>query len=171
MKKYIPIKNAGFSLVELLIYLGLVSVMLTAMATFIGIMIQSSVKNMVITTVDENGASLIDVIGQSIRNAESITLPAANSSSSAMTLDVVTPANDPTIFDLSNGVMQIKKGNATVVQLSASQVIISNLSFYNVSRTGTPGSIKYQFTLTYRTTSNRPEYSYSKTFYGSASLR
>ena len=58
-----------------------------------------------------------------------------------------------------------------ISDLYNSRVTASNLSFQNLSRTGTPGTIRIQFTLSHINPSGRNEYDFNKTFYGTASLR
>ena len=111
------------------------------------------------------------VITQTARNAETITSPAQGASAALLTLDVVTVANDPTVFDLSGGAMRITEGVGSAVALTNSRVTASTLNFQNLSRTGTPGTVRITFTLTHVNPSSRQEYNYARTFYGSASLR
>lgn len=58
-----------------------------------------------------------------------------------------------------------------ISDLYNSRVTVSNLTFTNLTRAGTPGNVRIQFTLTHINPSGRNEYDFSKTFYGSASLR
>ena len=77
-----------------------------------------------------------------------------------------TNINFTTAFDLSAGTIRQNS-----IALTNSRIVASNLTFTNLSRAGTPGTIRIQFTLTHINPSGRNEYNYNKTFYGSASLR
>ena len=106
-----------------------------------------------------------------MRNAQSITIPSIGSSGSVLELIVPQAGNSPTIFDSVSGTMRIREGNPAVSNnLTSSRVLVSVITFKNVSKPDTPGSIKIEFTLTYKNAGLRNEYDYSKTFYGSATL-
>lgn len=161
----------GFTLVELLLYLGLAAIMVLVIATFFGTMLEARVQNQVIAEVESQGATVLQRITQTIRNADNITSPAIGASASSLTLDMVPIGIDPTVFNLASGVIRITEGAGSAVALTNSRVTVSALTFRNLSRISTPGTIRIQFTLTYVNPSNRQEYNYARTFYGSASLR
>lgn len=150
-------------MVELVIYIALLTILLLSVTLFITSFLKSKAQNQSMAEVEQQGTQVAQIISQSIRNAENITLPITGGTAASLTLDVVTVANDPTMFSLSSGVIKMQEGAASAVDLTNSKATASGLSFYNVSRTSTPGAIKFQFTLTYN--------NYSKTFYGSSSLR
>lgn len=161
----------GFTLIELLLYVAVASVMLLVISVFLSSLLQSRIKNQTIAEVEQQGLAAMQLITQAARNAEAITSPAQGASASSLTLDVITAANDPTILDLDNGVIRIKEGAGSTVALTNSRVTASALTFQNLSRTGTPGTIRIQFTLTHTNPAGRNEYSFTKTFIGSATLR
>jgi Tfp pilus assembly protein PilW len=161
----------GFTLIEMLLYIAITSAMLLAISVFLMALIQSRVKNQTIAEVDQQGIQVMQMLTQIARNAEAITSPAQGASASSLTLDVISATNDPTIFNLSNGVINITEGTGTTVALTNSQVTADSLTFKNLSRTSTPGTIRIQFTLSHVNLENRNEYSFTKTFTGTATLR
>jgi hypothetical protein len=108
---------------------------------------------------------------QIVRNAESLNAPAQGSSAPSLSLDVIAVGNDPTVFDFSGGTIRISEGAGLPVALTNTRVIASGLVFQNLSLTGTPGTVRIQFTLTHVNPAGRNEYSFAKTFIGSATLR
>lgn len=170
-KSYQLKATKGFTLIELLLYIAISSVMLLAIVSFLFILLESRIKNQTIAEVEQQGLAVMQIITQTARNAEAITSPVVSASSSSLILDVITTANDPTIFDLASNVIRIKEGTGLNVALNNSRVIASGLIFQNLSRANTPGIIRVQFTLSHQNLSNRNEYNFSKIFYGSASLR
>lgn len=161
----------GFTLIELLLYVAIAGVIMLAISVLLGMLLQSRIKNQTVAEVEQQGLAVMQLITQTARNAEAITSPAVGTSSAALTLDVVTVVNDPTIFDLASGVIRSQEGTGAVVSLTNSRVTASALTFQNLSRPGTPGTIRVQFTLTHGNPSGRNEYDFNKTFYGTASLR
>lgn len=170
MKKSVKTKKA-FTLMEVLLYVSIVSIMLVVLSTFLAAISQSRVRSQVIADVNEQGVQIMQLITQTVRNATSITVPAAAGSGSTLTVVVPTGSLSPTTFDLSSGVMRIKEGAGAVVNLTSNRVTVSSLTFTNLTRTGTFGTVRIQFTLAHTNPDNRKEFSYSETFYGTATLR
>lgn len=140
----------GFTLIELLLYISIVGVILASVSVFFFIILQSEVKNQAIVEVEQQGAQMMQRITHKIRNAGSINSPLPGQSSASISLDTGS-------FNISDFVFP--------------EVSASNLIFKNLSKSDTPGIIQVQFTLSYNNPENKQEYDYSKTFYGSASLR
>lgn len=163
--------SAGFTLVEILLYVSIISVMLTVISIFMFSVLQSQAKFKTISEVDQQGIQIVQSITQSIRNANSITVPSQGATEQTLTLGFLDSVKNPTVFNSDGTNIQIKEGINSIFPLTNSKVIISGLSFSNVSKTNTPGIVKFQFTLTHINSSGRNEYDYSKTFYGSTSLR
>lgn len=156
--------NQGFSLLELLLYIGLSSTILLVVSSFFVLSLQSRVKNQTIAEVEGQGLRVMQIISKEIKNATVLTSPTQGTLAASLSLN-----GGGVVFDLSNNVIRINIG--TPVALTSSQVIATNLSFYNLSYTNTPGIIRFQFTLSHYNPAGKNEYEYSQTFYGSASLR
>ena len=171
LKSYKLQANSGFTLIELLLYVAISSVMLLITSLFLQTLLQSRIKNQTIAEVEQQGLQVMQLITQTARNAEVITAPAPSASDQSLTLDVITAANDPTVFDLSDGAIRIKEGAGAVIPLTNSRIIASAITFQNLSRANTPGSIRIQFTLTNVNPEGRNEYNFTKIFTGSAALR
>lgn len=163
--------SKGLTLIEILLYVVIVATILFAVSIFLSALLQSRIKNQTIAEVEQQGAQLMQLITQTARNAESIASPAQGLSTSSLTLNVIATTSDPTIFDLSSGVIRITEGTSSAVSLTNSRVTASGLTFQNLSRTNTPGTIRIQFTLTHINPEGKNEYNFSKTFTGSATLR
>ncbi len=161
----------GFTLIELLLYVSIIGTIVFASAGFLSLLMQTRVKNQVISEVEQQGMQVMQIITQTGRNAEIINSPSLGGSAASVSFGMITPVDSPTVFDLSSGVIRIKEGVGTAVSLTNSRITASGLSFQNLSRTGTPGTIRIQFTLTYNNSSGRNEYNFTKTFYETATLR
>lgn len=161
----------GFTLIELLLYISISAVILLAISFFLSLLLQSRIKNQTIAEIEQQGLQVIQMITQTARNAEAIILPAQDSSAFSLTLDVIAAANDPTVFDLSSGAIRITEGVGSAIPIINSRITASGLTFQNLSINNTPGTVRIQFTLTHKNSESRNEYSFSKTFIGSAALR
>lgn len=162
-------QKKAFTLVELLIYIAISTIILFALTDFVLSISQVNKKGVIISEVENQGLQIMNTISQKIRNADSIASPSVSASSSALTLNMVV-APSPIVFNISSGVFQIAQ-NGTTTPLNNNTVAMSNLVFTNLSRVGTPGVVKIEFKLKYNATSIGTMYDYEKTFYGTASLR
>lgn len=159
------------TIVELLLYLVITVTMLTSVSGAVWLVLLTRAKTQTISEVEQQGVAAIAVINQAVRLASSVNTPTIGASGDTLSLANSEPAKNPTIFFVSGGTLQIKEGTNEAVDLTNSQVIVSNLNFQNLGMAGTKGNIRTSFTVAYKSTSNRIEYNFSKTFYGSASPR
>lgn len=169
--KLIARRTTGFSLVEILLSIGVAAIILISLSLALAQVLESRVKQQVIAEVEQQGVQVIQIITQSIRNSDNINSPSIGTSDTSLSLDVYAATSDPTVFSLSSGTIQIQEGAGSAVDLTTSPVTASDLTFTNLSQAGTPGTIRLQFTLSYTNPAGRQEYTYTKTFYASASVR
>ena len=78
-----------------------------AISAFLFILLGARVKNQVVAEVEQQGEQVMQLITQTVRNAQAITTPIQGATSSAMYLDVVEIADDPTVFDMVAGNIRI----------------------------------------------------------------
>jgi len=164
-------KRKGFTLLEILLYAGIAAVILSTASFFFILMLKSRVENQTAAEVEQQGIQMMQIITQTARNAQGINSPAAGASAGSLSLALADSAKNPTVFDISASILRIKEGSDPVVVLNSPNVTVTNLTFTNLSRTGTKGTVRIQFTLAHINPGAREEYEYAKTFYGSASLR
>lgn len=162
--------QAGYTLIELLLYIVVISTLLTSITYFFGITIEARAKNQTIAEVNDQGALAMDYITQTIRNASSITTPAPAGSAASLTLVVPTGSLSPTIFDLSGTTLRVKEGTGAAIPLTSNDIRVTGLTFRNLTRPSTPGNVQITLTLSHVNPSNRNEYDYQKTFTSSAEV-
>ncbi len=158
-------------MMELLLYLSIAIVLLTSIASFLPTIIESRIKNQVIAQIEQEGLYITNLITHTIRNASTISSPAAGFTSGELSLAMPDANADPTNFSTSLGAFQISENLSSPIEITSSKTEVSNVEFHNISRTDTPGTIRFKFTLTHKNENNKNEYDYSKTFQTSASLR
>jgi hypothetical protein len=78
---------------------------------------------------------------------------------------------NPTQFYLSNGTIWMKEGSSTAIALTSSAVTASNLVFTNLTKPGTKGTVRIQFTLTSYNPGGSSDYNFTKTFEATAGVR
>lgn len=164
-------RKNGFTLIEVMLYVVIASVILPAISIFLSTVIESRIKNQTIAEVEQQGLQVMQIITQSIRNGTVINTPAIGTSAVTLSVGTIVPATSPTILSIVGGVVYIKEGAAVAVPLTNSRVAASGMSVTNLSRAGTPGTLRIMYTLTHNNPSGRYEYDFSKTFIGTATLR
>lgn len=163
--------QSGFTFVELLLYVAIAGFLLLSASLFLSTLLESRIKNQTIAEVEGQGLAVLQTLTQAIRNADTINSPSSGASASVLSINTIVSGNNPTVLDLASGALRIKEGSALAVALTNTRVAVSALTFQNLSRAATPGTIRVQFTLTAVNPSGRNEYSFSKTFTASATLR
>jgi len=170
-KNYKLQASKGFTLIELLLYVSIASIILLITSLFLSTLLQSRIKNQTVAEVEQQGLQVMQMITQTLHNADIINSPAQGASAASLSLNTIVAVNNPTVFDLASGTIRTKEGAGAVVSLNNSRVTASDLTFVNLSRASTPGTIRIQFTLMHVNSEDRNEYSFAKIFIGSATLR
>ena len=162
----------GFTLVEMVLYVSLCSIFLLTLSTLLTFLLETRVRSQAIAEVNQQGSQIMNMMTQTIRNGRSIQVPSIGTSSSILSITTAVPLRNPTIFDVSNGVMRIKEGSNSAIPLTNSRIKVSAINFQNVSSSAsTEKIIRISFTIDHVNLGGRSEYTFTKTFGGSATLR
>jgi len=167
-------KTRAFSLLELLLYIALASVITLTASALLSSILQIREKSRAAIEVESQGVLLMQNLTQAIRNARDVTAPAPQTSSAGgMTLAMDEASANPTVFEVTGASIGIKEGAvATAVPLLSQNTGIKDATVKNLAVDADhPDEIKITFTLYYITQEKRGGFGYEKTFYGSASLR
>lgn len=161
----------GSTLIELILYIAIVSLMGTTLVMFATSLVQGRVKSVLQENVTHNTRLATRRIAYEIRQATSITSVAPTD------ICLVSPSvgRNPTRIYLDAGRLYLGWGGScasptTTSPLTSADVTISNLAFNNSSVGGT-SQIDYSFTISGNNSVGRQEWIYDTTASGSASLR
>lgn len=163
--------RSGFTILELLLYVGISSTVLLAVSLFLSTILASRVKNAAISEVEGQGAFVADIITQSIRNATGINAPTFGANGASLSITTPSGSTSPTVFSISAGAIRMTEGVGSAIPITNSHVTVSNFVVTNLSRSGTPGIIHITFTLAFNNPSGRSEYNVVRTFTVSASRK
>src|ERR1044072_9891922 len=97
----------GFTLIELLLYIAISAVIISGIVTVLIMLMSGRAKNQTIGEGEGQGAFVMQEIGQSILNAQSISSPAAALTSTALSLQELDAAKTPTTFTVANGIVSM----------------------------------------------------------------
>lgn len=170
MDMNIASNNRGFTYVEAVIYLGVISLLIGTVGLLVSVVERSSGREAVRREVEEQGRQVMETITRTARNASAIVLPAEGATDASLSVSVDDAPASPTVFSLAGTAIVAAEGVTAAVPLTNSNVVASDLTVQNLSRASTPGTVRISFTLSGATGSTAP-FTYSQTFYGSASLQ
>ena len=171
MKKIFKAQR-GFTLVELVLYVSICSILLLTISTFLSFLLGARVRSQAITEVNQQGFQVMNLITQTIRNGRSIQVPSIGVSSSTLSITTGNALLNPTIFTISSTTLISKEASNTSIPVTNSRVRVSSLIFSNVSSgSSTEKIIRISYTIDYINQGGKSEYSFTKTFNGSATLR
>ena len=140
----------GFTLVEFVIYLTLVSLVLTSLVIWILSLGAVRDKNYVAVEVEANAQIVTSIIAREVRAATAIVNPPAGSA--ATVLELTRPSPEPgRKFELLDGVLWLTTAGQAAVQVSGGAVELTNLLFTNLAEPNDArDNLRASFTLRYR---------------------
>lgn len=161
----------AFSLIETLLYITLFSVVVVMIVGVYGLVIDVKAKDRVTFEVTSEGSRIMQIITQSIRNATLINSPPAGSDAGVVSVNVFDINNNPTMFYLTGEDIVMKEGGLAEVILNSNRTKVTGLKFTNLSRAGTNGTIKVEFTIIAVSTNPKAPFQFSQSFESNATLK
>lgn len=166
----------GFTLIELIIYLAIISGAIVSFTYFIMSVSNSRTKSYVAQEVHANGRTALEIISQRIRAANGV----VSVTPTVLTLDFSTadPPNHPTVIDrdASNNLRITEDSDATsggpfVSAITSNEVSVTSLLFTDRTSAGTRENIRIDLTIAYDNPSATAAFGYTKSFTTAVSVR
>ncbi len=168
----------GFTLTEVLIYIAVLTIIVSAVSSFLLWQISSNAKSRAIRETQYNIEQALLVMIREIREAKSVYTPTSVFDINPGQLSLETSRYAPLgedvgyiDFFICEARLCLKKESQNPVALTSGRVKINNLFFYQIATTSTAPSIQINLRADYVSTSTRPEYQASFTATSTASLR
>ncbi|MES2023087.1 MAG: prepilin-type N-terminal cleavage/methylation domain-containing protein [Patescibacteria group bacterium] len=171
-------KKSGFTLIELVLYVSLVSVLVLGVASFWNVIRSIGLKNKSVSAVEEQGAFVSDIMNERIRQATHVCTP-TSAGDTAHTLDLDTNCTVHTGSEVSlaldiHGILILTEGGQDY-SLTDERVSMpsSSINFTKAQDTvhGGAESVNYTFVMQSKDYSSSSPFSYEKTFSGGGVLR
>lgn len=166
-------KGAGFSLLETLVYIAILSIMIVAIISFVLWSIHSNAKTKVIRETLDNAERIMRIMTQEIREAKSIYTPTTTSGQLALqTTKYLSQGEEDSYIDfyLCDSRLCFKKESQDAIVLTSDNVEMTNLVFTQIL-SGEAPSVQISLTIDYKNPANRSEYQFSVNLTSTASLR
>lgn len=168
--------NLGFTFVEAILYIAIITILFTALIPFGINIIQAGAKSSIQQNVQSEGRFVLEKIVYEVRNARDIDIALSNFGTNFATnpthklsIDYAAP-DDPTEISVAGGIVQLTKGSTTL-PLNSSSLQITNLTFTN----NTSADLKTKHLSIILSVSSgintRQEYIYSTNFQTGVELR
>lgn len=163
----------GFSLIELLIYIAFVSIIAVVFVNFTLDLTGSAHKARVHQELQQNARFAMERVMQEIRAAEALNTGASTFGShpGILSLSTTNPVNNPTVFDVSGGVLRIKQGAGAAVPLIGSNFTASNFVVDNLSVNNRTTNVRVTLTIQRSNPNNVELFDAEETVYGAANVR
>ena len=134
----------GSTLIEMIIYMGLLSILLVILTNMFASILDVRTESEATSSVQQDGRFLLSRLSYDINRATSISAP-LNLGDTSGNLSMTIGATTYT-YSLVGGNLQLGTDN-----LNSSESSVSNLSFRKVGNSGGKDNIKIHFTLTSKT--------------------
>ena len=144
----------GFTLVEFIIYVGILSIVLVLITGFLWTIVLGNIKETSFLEIQQNARFALAKIIHETKKATGINSAGDN----FLSLQMADPNLNPTVFDVDGGKLRITQGTNGPYDLTSDQVIVSALTFTNLSYPDTPGTIQIEMTIDYINPGNLMEY-------------
>jgi type II secretory pathway pseudopilin PulG len=172
MKKILK-KQKGISLIEVLVYIGVFSLIAVVIVSFVFWLIRSNLKARAMRETLNSSKRVMELITQEIKEAESIYLPTTSSSQLSLKTEKYLPLGEEISFiDFYLCLTRIclKKESQDPIFLTSESIEITNLVFTQII-SGEAPSIRIELSAIYKNPADRPEYRASVDLSSTVSLR
>lgn len=166
-------KAKGFTLIEFILYFGLIVLVIGAITSFAIDIARTRTKTLVIAEVEQNMRFGLQRVSSAVRQATKLNVGAStlDSDNGVLSLDMITASNTPTVFDLSGGALRIKEGSSSATPLTSSLVNVTKLRFSKDTLTGNSAAVTTEITVGWNGTSGDNTFTYVTTASGTAVIR
>lgn len=164
--------NKGFTLIEMVIYLGIVGLLTVSTISFVSAISGANIKTYAAQEVHSNSKMSLDVISKKIRSANSVNIGSSvfGVNPGVLSLSMDNPAENPTVIRVNAGALEITEGASSPVRITSNNVNISNLVFTDLTGGNSRENIWIALTISYDNTADI-EYTYSQSIRTSVNTR
>lgn len=137
--------NAGFTLIETLIYVTLFVVMIGGSLGAVYQIIQSTNAANAWIVVNNEANFLLRKINWALTGASAVSVPSPQDLQIYKTTPP--PGGNPIVFDWNGGNLRMARGGGAPVILNSVNIAVASLSFQKIVETGRPDAIKTGFKI------------------------
>lgn len=155
--------NTGFTLVELLLYIGITAIMLSSIVSFFFLFIDARVRHHAQRIVEQEGERIMYTLREVIEESSSISLPAFGTTLSELQVIAYDPVlGERALTLVGNTLMLTDLSGSSAVH--SPQVRVDDFTVQNLGSSTTVDSLIVTYTVSIQSSSGRSEYAYADTF-------
>lgn len=139
--------TAGFTLIELVMYMGLMSILLTVVVTLFSSIVNLRLETEATSSVEEDSKYIFSRLSYDIVRADTVVTPASAGSSSA-NLEITIDGTTHT-YALHDGNLRVS--NTDTILLNGFNSLVSDVSFERLENNHGDVSIKVRYTVRNKT--------------------
>ncbi|MEK7624567.1 MAG: hypothetical protein AAB404_02530 [Patescibacteria group bacterium] len=125
--------NGGFTLIETILYIGIVAIIISSFFLISEQIIFSDNRTRQQIELAENQKFLIQKINWLLRSVDTVNSPAPDTSGATLSINKINFADNPLVIDLNNNAVRLKTGSADAALLTNNSVIVTDLLFYQLT--------------------------------------
>ena len=176
VQKFFPAKRRhircrGFTLIEMLLYLALMTIMIAVLGGIGVNVLASNAKAHALEEVGYNAHFVFEKLRTAVNDASSIDGPTGNGTSSTLTLSMGDASKNPTVFTLADGILTMTESAGQPITLSTDGVTISSLQFRDVSYPASPSTVRIEMSIDAYNPEHRKAYDAGGQFYTTVGQR
>lgn len=164
---------SGFTFIELILYIGILSMVMVGLMYFVFDITSSSTKSNATSEVEYATRFAVERIQREIIGAVAIntTQSTFGSTPGRLSLQTASPDTNPTIIQLVGTSIVIKQGAYATQTITTPLVEVMNTTFYNLSRVGSPEVVQFLVSGRRLNPQSVEEFQASTTITSTATLR
>lgn len=165
-------QKRGYVLLEFLLYVAIVGAVLTV-AVGVGLdLLRSRMKASSLEFVNQNARLSLERMTSAIRAADGVNTSGSvfGTSPGRLSLQMPVAGQNPTVFDVAGGILQVTEGVGSPVPLTATDVSVTGLTFAHLVQGASQG-VRIVLTLRRVNPGGVAELSVERTYVGAALIR
>ncbi len=160
--------TTGFTLLELVLYIGLFAVIVSISIVILYQMLQNNDQNRSFLEVEEEANFVARKIQWAVTGATTVSQPPPNQTSSVLSVTKYNFGKNPLVFSLSGEALALARGASSSITLTSQNVKVMNFSVHTIPSIG---SVATSVKMTFSVESKIPKFPASTTLETTMYLR
>lgn len=144
-----PNRSRGATLLEFVVYVGVIGVILIVAATFAAEFVTSQLKALSLTEVVRNARFAASRLEIEVRESSALDAGSSVFGTNPGTLSLTTAdsGTNPTVFEVSDGALTVKQGSGAAAPLTNSKVEVEEFVLENLSTNGRTQAVRFHLKI------------------------
>ena len=163
LKKFLKKNKSGFTLIELVVYMGILTILLGVLGSIFTEIVNVQLSSKSTSSVNQDGRYLLSKLLYDVKSSSNIVTP-ATPGTQTNTMKITINSIDYTYSVDSNSNLQVSYGVNQKDVLNSYDTSLSNVTFTRIGNGGSTDTVRVSFTLTSRTRDKQGQQPDSQSF-------